>query len=29
MCTVVIRIDPGGAWPVVLAANRDEMTGRP
>ncbi len=28
MCTVVILRRPGHAWPLVLAANRDEMTGR-
>ena len=29
MCTVVIHRDPKAPWPVVLAANRDEMSGRP
>ena len=29
MCTVVILHRPGHAWPLLLAANRDEMTGRP
>lgn len=29
MCTVVILRRPGHDWPLVLAANRDEMTGRP
>jgi len=28
MCTVVILRRPGAAWPLVLGANRDEMTGR-
>ena len=28
MCTVVVLIRPGHAWPVVLAANRDEMLER-
>ena len=29
MCTLVILRRPGHDWPLVLAANRDEMTGRP
>jgi len=29
MCTVVILRRPGHAWPVLLAANRDEMLDRP
>jgi hypothetical protein len=29
MCTVVILRRPGHDWPLILAANRDEMTGRP
>ena len=29
MCTVVILSRPGHDWPLVFAANRDEMTGRP
>lgn len=29
MCTVVILRRPGHAWPVILAANRDEMADRP
>jgi uncharacterized protein with NRDE domain len=28
MCTLVILRRPGHAWPLVLAANRDEMTAR-
>ena len=28
MCTVVLLIRPGHVWPLVLAANRDEMLGR-
>lgn len=28
MCTVVVLIRPGQAWPVCVAANRDEMLGR-
>ena len=28
MCTVVILRRPGHDWPVLLAANRDEMRGR-
>ncbi len=29
MCTVVILRRPGHAWPLLLAANRDEALGRP
>jgi len=29
MCTVVILRRPGDDWPLILAANRDEMVGRP
>ena len=29
MCTVVILRRPGHEWPLLLAANRDEMAGRP
>lgn len=29
MCTVVIFRNPGQPWPLILAANRDEMAGRP
>ena len=29
MCSVVILYRPGHRWPVLLAANRDEMAGRP
>ena len=29
MCTVVILRRPGHAWPLILAANRDEMADRP
>ena len=29
MCTVVVLRRPGHAWPVLIAANRDEMTSRP
>ncbi|MEI6986444.1 MAG: NRDE family protein [Rhodospirillaceae bacterium] len=29
MCTVVILRRPGHDWPVLLGANRDEMSGRP
>jgi hypothetical protein len=28
MCTVIVLIRPGHAWPVVVAANRDEMEAR-
>ncbi len=28
MCTVVVLVRPGHAWPVLLAANRDEMLDR-
>ncbi|MEK9661238.1 MAG: NRDE family protein [Alphaproteobacteria bacterium] len=29
MCTLVIARRPGDVWPVLIAANRDEMTDRP
>ena len=29
MCTVVILRRPGHPWPIVFAANRDEMLDRP
>lgn len=29
MCTAVISFRPGTAWPLILAANRDEMADRP
>jgi len=29
MCTVVILRRPGHAWPIIIAANRDEMANRP
>src|ERR671932_1766584 len=29
MCTVVLLRRPGHRWPLILAANRDEMIGRP
>jgi Transport and Golgi organisation 2 len=29
MCTLVLLRRPGAAWPVVLAANRDELASRP
>ena len=29
MCSVVILRRPGHPWPVVIAANRDEMADRP
>ena len=29
MCTVIILRRPDHPWPVLIAANRDEMTGRP
>ncbi|MGH6912187.1 MAG: NRDE family protein, partial [Geminicoccales bacterium] len=29
MCTVVILRRPDTAWPLLLAANRDEMRSRP
>jgi uncharacterized protein with NRDE domain len=29
MCTVLVLIRPGQAWPLLLAANRDEMLDRP
>jgi uncharacterized protein with NRDE domain len=28
MCTVMLRLDPGGAWPLLLAAVRDEFMQR-
>jgi hypothetical protein len=29
MCTLVISCSPGAAWPIAIAANRDEMLDRP
>ncbi|MSO85054.1 MAG: hypothetical protein EXR02_02300 [Rhodospirillales bacterium] len=29
MCTVIVMFRPGHAWPLILAANRDEMIARP
>ena len=29
MCTVLVRLDPGGAWPVLVAFVRDEDRARP
>ncbi|MBV9653536.1 MAG: NRDE family protein, partial [Acetobacteraceae bacterium] len=29
MCTVVLSFEPENAWPLLLAANRDEMLHRP
>ncbi len=29
MCTIVVLFRPGHAWPVLIAANRDEMLDRP
>ncbi len=29
MCTVIIATQPSSAWPLLLAANRDEMLARP
>lgn len=29
MCTVVVLFRPGHPWPLILAANRDEMANRP
>ena len=29
MCTVVVRVDPGSAWPVTVLALRDESPERP
>ena len=29
MCTVVVRVDPGSAWPVTMLAMRDESPTRP
>ncbi len=29
MCTIVVLFRPGHDWPVLIAANRDEMLGRP
>ncbi|GHD61469.1 hypothetical protein GCM10017083_48830 [Thalassobaculum fulvum] len=29
MCTVVILRRPGAPWPLIMAANRDELAGRP
>src|SRR3954464_10049375 len=28
VCTVLLRIDPAGAWPLLLLAVRDEYLGR-
>ncbi len=29
MCTLVLLRQPTAAWPLLLAANRDELRGRP
>ncbi len=29
MCTVIVATQPGAPWPLLLAANRDEMLARP
>lgn len=29
MCTVVIHFNPDAPWPILIGANRDEMSGRP
>ncbi|HJR26692.1 MAG TPA: NRDE family protein, partial [Acidimicrobiales bacterium] len=29
MCTVLLRVDPGSPWPVLLGAIRDEFVDRP
>ena len=29
MCTVAVRLEPEGRWPLLVAANRDEFRGRP
>ena len=29
MCTLVLSRQPGTAWPLILAANRDELADRP
>lgn len=29
MCTVLLRLEPGAAWPLLVAAVRDEFVGRP
>lgn len=29
MCTVIIAFQPGADWPLIMAANRDEMRNRP
>lgn len=29
MCTLVLSRRPGHDWPILIAANRDEMAGRP
>ena len=29
MCTIVLLLRPGHSWPLVIAANRDEMADRP
>ncbi len=29
MCTVLLRFEPGAAWPLLVGAVRDEFVGRP